>query len=97
MIACISPGQGAQAVGMGRAFYESSGAAKRVFEEAGDALGRDFTRLIFEGPEADLALTANTQPAVLTASVAVAAACGERGLAPALVAGHTLAAPRALA
>jgi [acyl-carrier-protein] S-malonyltransferase len=75
---------------MGRAFYETSAAAKRVFEEAAEALGRDFTRLIFEGPEADLALTANTQPAVLTASVAVAAACGERGLAPALVAGHSL-------
>ena len=64
---------------MGRAFYETSGAAKRVFEEASEALGADFTRLIFEGPEADLALTANTQPAVLTASVAAAAACAERG------------------
>ena len=90
MIAFVFPGQGSQAVGMGRAFYETSAAAKRVFEEASDTLGADFTRLIFEGPEADLALTANTQPAVLTASVAAAAACAERGVTPALVAGHSL-------
>jgi len=90
MIAFVFPGQGSQAVGMGRAFYETSGAAKRVFEEASDTLGADFTRLIFEGPETDLALTANTQPAVLTASVAAAAACAERGVTAKLVAGHSL-------
>ena len=84
------PGQGSQAVGMGRAFYESSPAAKAVFAEANEALGFDLTRLIFDGPEAELTLTANTQPAVLTASVAAAAACAERGLVPALAAGHSL-------
>jgi [acyl-carrier-protein] S-malonyltransferase len=84
------PGQGSQAVGMGRAFYESSPAAKAVFVEANDALGFDLARLVFDGPEAELALTANTQPAVLTASVAAAAACAERGLTPALAAGHSL-------
>jgi [acyl-carrier-protein] S-malonyltransferase len=84
------PGQGSQAVGMGRAFSETSGAAKRIFEQANDALGFDLRRVMFEGPEADLALTANTQPAVLTASVAAAAACAERGLTPALAAGHSL-------
>ena len=84
------PGQGSQAVGMGRAWYDSSARAKAVFEEANDALGFDLSRLIFEGPEAELALTANTQPAVLTASVAAAAACAEHGLRPALVAGHSL-------
>ena len=89
-IAFVFPGQGSQAVGMGRGFCEISGAAKRVFEEANDALGFDLQRLTFEGPEADLALTANTQPAVLTASVAAAAACAERRLTPALVAGHSL-------
>ncbi len=90
MIAFLLPGQGSQAIGMGRAFYETSPGAKAVFEEANDALGFDLARLAFEGPEAELALTANTQPAVLTASVAAAAACAERGLRPALAAGHSL-------
>lgn len=90
MIAFLFPGQGSQSVGMGRAFYQDSAAAKSLFEEANDALGEDLTRLIFEGPEAQLALTANTQPAILTVSVAAAAVAAERGLRPALAAGHSL-------
>ena len=90
MIAFLFPGQGSQAVGMGRGFYESSPGAKALFEEANAALGFDLTKLAFEGPEAELALTANTQPAVLAASVATAAACAERGLQPSIAAGHSL-------
>src|SRR5947208_1659548 len=88
--AFLFPGQGSQAVGMGKAFYEMSAGAKAIFEEANDAVGFDLMRLAFEGPEAELALTANTQPAVLTASVAAATACAARGLRPALAAGHSL-------
>ncbi|HSF06384.1 MAG TPA: ACP S-malonyltransferase [Methylomirabilota bacterium] len=89
-VAFLFPGQGSQAVGMGQAFYEASPAAKSVFEEANDVLGFELTRLAFEGPAADLALTANTQPAVLTVSVAAAAVCAERGLTPRFAAGHSL-------
>jgi len=89
-IAFLFPGQGSQAVGMGKAFFETSAAAKAVFVEADEALGFPLTRVIFDGPESELALTKNTQPAVLTASVAAAAACAERGLRPALAAGHSL-------
>ena len=90
MLAFVFPGQGSQAVGMGKAFHDASPAARAVFEQVDAALGVPLTRVMFDGPERELALTANTQPAVLTASVAAAAACAERGLTPALVAGHSL-------
>jgi len=75
---------------MGRALAQASRAAASVWAEADAALGFPLSALCFEGPAADLALTTNTQPAVLTASVAAAAALGERGVAPTLVAGHSL-------
>jgi len=89
-VAFLFPGQGSQSVGMGRAFAQTSKGAAAVWRRADDALGFALSRLCFEGPEAELGLTANTQPAVLTASVAAAAALAERGIAPHLAAGHSL-------
>jgi [acyl-carrier-protein] S-malonyltransferase len=89
-VAFCFPGQGSQAIGMGRALHEASPAARQVFEEGSDALAFDLARLCFEGPESVLQLTANTQPAVLTVSVAAARVLAEHGLEPAIVAGHSL-------
>jgi [acyl-carrier-protein] S-malonyltransferase len=90
MIAFLFPGQGSQAVGMGRDFSTLSPTAKAVFQEANDALGFDLMRLAFDGPEAELALTANTQPAVLTVGVAAAVVAIEHGIRPQMAAGHSL-------
>jgi len=70
MLALLFPGQGSQFVGMGKALFERSAAARAVFEEADTALGFSLSRLCFEGPEEELKRTANTQPAILTHSVA---------------------------
>jgi len=91
-IAFMFPGQGSQKVGMGRAWAEASPAARATFEEADEALGFPLSRLCFEGPEEDLNLTANTQPALVAVSTAVHRALGELapGLRPVAVAGHSL-------
>jgi [acyl-carrier-protein] S-malonyltransferase len=86
-VAFVFPGQGAQKVGMGKEAFEASAQARAVFEAADEALGEPLSRLCFEGPEADLKLTANTQPAILTASVALLRAFGQRGD---VAAGHSL-------
>jgi [acyl-carrier-protein] S-malonyltransferase len=70
-VALVFPGQGSQKVGMGRAWAEASPAARRTFEEADAALGLPLTRLCWEGPEEELNLTANTQPALLAVSIAI--------------------------
>ncbi len=70
-VAFVFPGQGSQKVGMGREAFDASDVARSVFEEADEALGESLSRLCFEGPEEALQLTANTQPAVLTASIAI--------------------------
>lgn len=89
--AFLFPGQGSQAAGMGKDLYETEPAARAVFDEADDALGQKLSTLCFEGPEAELALTANTQPAILTTSIAALAVLRERtGLRPAVAMGHSL-------
>ncbi|NPV71762.1 MAG: ACP S-malonyltransferase [Firmicutes bacterium] len=90
MIAFVFPGQGTQYVGMARDIHDGSGEAKAVFDEASDSLGRDMAHLCFSGPESELTLTANAQPAILTASVAILRALAPAGLAPAAVAGLSL-------
>ncbi len=89
----VFPGQGSQKVGMGHAAAASSETAAGVFTEADEAVGVDLSRLCFEGPDERLRETANTQPAILAASIAVLAAAldaGAIGRRPALVAGHSL-------
>lgn len=89
--AYIFPGQGSQAVGMGKDIFDNFAAARDVFAEADDALGFALSEMCFTGDEADLQLTANTQPAILTTSVAVLRAMEAEGFAaPDLVAGHSL-------
>lgn len=88
--AFVFPGQGAQAAGMGKALAEQVPAAGQVFQEADRVLGMRLSSLCFEGPEEELKLTANTQPAILATSIAALRALEERGVKADFVAGHSL-------
>jgi [acyl-carrier-protein] S-malonyltransferase len=88
--AFIFPGQGSQYASMGRTLAAEYSAARAIFEEADAALGFSLSNLCFDGPDDQLKLTENTQPAILTVSTAAYAVLKERGLRPDYVAGHSL-------
>ncbi|HLQ77765.1 MAG TPA: ACP S-malonyltransferase [Terriglobia bacterium] len=88
--AFVFPGQGSQHPGMGRELCEKYPAARQAFQEADDALGFSLSKMCFEGSEEQLQLTENTQPAILTTSIAAFRVLEERGCLPDFVAGHSL-------
>jgi len=89
-LAFLFPGQGSQAVGMGRNLADRFPIAAQTFAEADEALAFPLSKLIFEGPEEALKLTENTQPAIMTVSVAAWRVLNQHGIHPALAAGHSL-------
>ncbi len=89
-LAFVFPGQGAQAIGMGKEFYDNYDIAKKLFEEADEALGYSIKKMCFEGSEEDLKLTANTQPAILVVSVIASELLKSNGIIPDIAGGHSL-------
>ncbi len=90
MIACVFPGQGAQKVGMGKELAAAYSICRDTFAEADEALGERLSTRCFEGPEADLLLTENAQPAILAVSTAIYRLARQKGVEPAFAAGHSL-------
>ncbi|GAB6988868.1 ACP S-malonyltransferase [Paenibacillus pini] len=89
-VAFIFPGQGAQSVGMGKDLYDEVPVARHIFDTADQVLDLPLTSIIFEGPESELKKTNNTQPALLTTSIAVLRALADQGIKPDYVTGHSL-------
>lgn len=90
-IAFVFPGQGAQAVGMGKDFYDNYSEAKNVYEKSDDVLGYKISKVCFEGPEEDLKQTTNTQPAIVSTSIAMYEVLSKKtGIKPSYLAGHSL-------
>ena len=89
-LVCVFPGQGSQFVGMGKELWEADADARGLYEEANAVLGYDLQGLCFEGPEQELRLTQNTQPAILVHSVATWMHLRKQGFEPLLLAGHSL-------
>ncbi|MCE5228870.1 ACP S-malonyltransferase [bacterium] len=88
--AMMFPGQGSQSVGMGRELADSFPAAREIFARADEALGRPLSKLCWEGPEEELKLTVNTQPALYACSAAALAVLAGEGIEPSIVTGHSL-------
>jgi len=89
-IGFVFPGQGAQYVGMGRNLYENFEIARELFDITGNILGQDLSKVCFEGPESELIKTENTQPAILTVSIAAANVLMAKGIKPDILAGFSL-------
>ncbi|OIK15246.1 ACP S-malonyltransferase [Bacillus sp. MUM 13] len=96
-IAFVFPGQGSQIVGMGQDLFEKDEQAKKIFQKADEALSAPLSRLIFNGPQEELTLTVNAQPALVTTSYALFQALSEAGIKPDYTAGHSLGEYSALA